>query len=110
MGNFYSTLPLKNLTAQGAYKSDMNNHNITTRTHTQSFMDYMLPIYTYQKAENQTVGVSFALSLSLSLPLSIPHSPYPLTYRCWSHAVSQREKEGEQLNIHKEVLRVWFID
>ena len=31
-----------------------------------SFKNYMPPKYTYQKAENQTTGASFALSLSLS--------------------------------------------
>ena len=74
-GNFYSALPNKNFTAQGTYKSDSNNNNITqthTRTHTHahslshmsSFKNYMPPKYTCQKAENQTIGASFALSLS----------------------------------------------
>ena len=31
-GNFYSALPIKIFTAQGAYKSDANNNNIT-QTH-----------------------------------------------------------------------------
>ena len=62
-GNFYSNLPIKNITAQGAYKSDTNN--ITqTHTHTSSFQNYMPPKYTYQKTENQTIGASLALSLS----------------------------------------------
>ena len=103
-GNFYSALPIKNFTAQGAYKSDTNNNNITqthahtlththahththTPSHTSSFMNYMPPKYTCQKAENQTtIGASYALSLSLSC------SPYSLTHRCRSHAVLQEEK------------------
>ena len=36
-GNFYSALPIQNFTAQGAYKSDTNNNNITqTQTHRQT--------------------------------------------------------------------------
>ena len=78
-GNFYSALPIKNFTAKGAYKSNTNNNNIThihththkhthTHTHTESsFKNYMPPKYTYQKAENQTIGASFALSPSLFL-------------------------------------------
>ena len=57
--NFYSTLPIKNFTAQGAYKSETNNNNITqTRTHTytllhmSSFGNYMPPKYTYQNTDN----------------------------------------------------------
>ena len=41
-----------------------------THSHTPSFKNYMPPKHTYQKAENQTVGASFALSLSLPLSLS----------------------------------------
>ena len=70
-GNFYSALPIKNCTAQGAYKSDTNNITDTythAQTHRSSFQNYMPPKYTYQKAENQTTGPSFALSLSLSPP------------------------------------------
>ena len=33
-GNFYNALPIKNFTAQGAYKSDTNNNNIHTDTDT----------------------------------------------------------------------------
>ena len=64
---------IKMFTAQGAYKSDTNNNNIITHTHTHththtsSFKDYMPPKFTYQKAENQAIGASFALSLSLCL-------------------------------------------
>ena len=57
-----------------------------TLSHTSSFKNYMPPKYTYQKADNQTVGASCALSLSLSL------SPYLLTHWCKSHAVLQEEK------------------
>ena len=117
-GNLYSALHIKNFTAQGAYKSDTKNNNITqtqtqtqthththkhththtdthththTRTHTHthshthlhtsSFKNYMPPKYTYQKAENQTIGASFALSLSL-----LAHT------QVQSHAVLQEEK------------------
>ena len=109
-GNFYSALPIKKFTAQGAYKSDTNNNNNTqthmhththtcmharihahTHTHTyihtlshMSVKNYMPPKYTCQKAENQTIGASFALSLS--------RSPYSLTHGCRSHAVLQEEK------------------
>ena len=82
-----------------------------THTHVLSFTDYIPPKYTYQKAENQTFGVSFALSLSLSL--------YSLAHRCRSHAVLQGEKAGEQLNTQRSskskslVCRlsgiVWFL-
>ena len=40
-----------------------------THTHTSSFKNYMPPKYTYQKAENQTIGASFAFSPSLSLSM-----------------------------------------
>ena len=56
-----------------------------THTHTHTYIiikNYMPPKYTYQKAENQTIGTSFALSLS----------PYSLTHRCRSHAVLQKKK------------------
>ena len=79
-----STSPylIKFFTAQATHKSDTNNNNIThthkhththTHTHTSSFKGYVPPKCTYQKAENQTTGASFALSLSLSL--SLPPSP-----------------------------------
>ena len=49
-----------------------------TRTHTyihtlshMSVKNYMPPKYTCQKAENQTIGASFALSLSLFRSLSL---------------------------------------
>ena len=82
-GHFYSALPIKTFTAQGAYKSDTNNNNIThsrththththTHSHTSSFKNYMPPKYTCQKAENQIIGASFALSLSLPLSLPLP--------------------------------------
>ena len=120
-GNFYSALPIKIFTAQGAYKSDTNNNNIThththtrthartharthththTRTHTSSFKNYMPPKYTYQKAENQTIGASFALSLSLS--------PNSLTHRCRSHEFYRRKSRVSSWT-HREVLRVWFV-
>ena len=85
-GNFYSALPIKNVTAQGAYKRDTNNNNITqthtqthtdtqihthTHSHTSSFKNYMPPKFTCQKAENQTIGASFALPLFLFLSLSL---------------------------------------
>ena len=68
----------------------------------------------YQKAENQAIGASFALSLS---PPPCPLSPYLLTHRCRSHAVLQEEKEGEQLNtqrsskslVHTLSGIVWFL-
>ena len=82
-----------------------------TLSHTSSFKNYMPPKYTCQKAENQTIGASFALSLFLSL------SQYSLTHRCRSHAVLQEEKQGEQLNTQrssKSLVRtlsglVWFL-
>ena len=46
------------------------NAHTHTHSHTSSFKNYMPPNYTYEKAENQTIGASFALSLSLS-PLSL---------------------------------------
>ena len=42
-----------------------------THSHTPSFKNYMPPKYTHQKAENQTIGASFALSLSLFFSLSL---------------------------------------
>ena len=113
-GNFCSALPIKNVIAQGAYKSDTSNNIITqththththarththahthTHSHTSSFKNYMPPKYTFQKAENQTTGASFALSPSLSLS---PHSPM---HRCRSQAVPQEERQGEQLNTQR---------
>ena len=49
----------------------MHTHTHThthTLSHMSSFKNYMPPKYTYQKAENQTIGAPFALSLSLSPP------------------------------------------
>ena len=72
----------------------------------------MPPKYTYQKAENQTIGASFALSLSFSLSLSLlAHT------QVQAHAVLQEEKYGEQLNTQrssKSLVRtlcgiVWFL-
>ncbi|WP_419642152.1 hypothetical protein, partial [Thiolapillus sp.] len=40
-------------------------------SHTSSFKNYMPPKCICQKAENQIIGASFALSLSLSLSLSL---------------------------------------
>ena len=67
---------IKIFTVQGAYETNTNNSNIKhthtythTHTHVLSFTDYIPPKYTYQKAENQTFGASFALSLSLSVSL-----------------------------------------
>ena len=70
----------------------------------------MLPKYTYQKAENQIIGPSFALSFSLSLSL-LAHT------QVQAHAVLQEEKYGEQLNTQrssKSLVRilsgtVWFL-
>ena len=63
-----------------------------TLSHTSSFKNYMPPKYTCQKAENQTIGASFALSLAFSPSLPLSLSPYPLTHRCRSHVVLQEEK------------------
>ena len=90
-GSFCSALPMKTLTAQGAYKSDTNNIIIITHTHahvcthacthtyTHTHTENMLPKYTYQKAENQTTGASSALSLSFSLFLPLSFSISTLT-------------------------------
>ena len=54
-----------------------------THTHTSSFKNYMPPKYTCQKAENQTIGASFARALSLSLSLSL--SPSLSLSLCFCH-------------------------
>ena len=98
-GNFYSALPINNFTAQGTYKSNTNN-NIT---HTSSFKNFMPPKYTYQKAENQTIEASFALSLFLSL--SLP--PDSLTHTGTGHMQFYRRKGSVSSWIHRDVL--WFV-
>ena len=60
---------------------------------------------------------SFICTLSLSLHSLSPLSPHFLIYRCKLHAVSQGEKEGDQLNTQrssKSLVRrlsriVWFL-
>ena len=75
--NFYSVLPIKKITAQGAYKSDTSKNNITHTNTRPSFKNYIPPKYTYQKAENQAIGASFALSLSP--PHTLAHTQVQVT-------------------------------
>ena len=73
-GNFYSALPIKNLTAQGTYKSDTNNNNITqthTHTNTHSHTRRYLRITCHQTAHPKRFKIKL-LELHLhSLPLSL---------------------------------------
>ena len=60
--------------------SSHRHRHIHTHKHTSSFKNYMPPKYTYQKAENQTTGASFALSLSLYLSFSpLAHAQVQVT-------------------------------
>ena len=62
-----STAPylLKNLQPKAHTKEIQMT--ITLHTRTSSLKNYMPPKYIYQKAENKTIGASFAHSLPLSL-------------------------------------------
>ena len=72
-GNFYSALPIKILTAQGAYKSDTNNNNITqthtdTHTHTHTHTHTCTHTHTINQSINQSVNQSF--NRVINVPLS----------------------------------------
>ena len=68
-------------------------------SHTSSFKNYMPPKYTCQKAENQTIGASFALSLSLSTR----------SHTGAGHLQFYRRKSRVSSWTHRKVLRVWFV-
>ena len=95
-GNFYSALPIKNFTAQGMYKNDTNDNNITqtqrhTHTHTHTHTHHHLKITCHQNTHAKRLKIkSLELHLHSLSPLS--PSPYSLTHRCRSHAVLQEEK------------------
>ena len=58
-GNFYSALPIKHFTAQGAYKSDASNNIITqthrhTHRHTDTHTDTQTHRHTHTHAHTHT--------------------------------------------------------
>ena len=74
-----------------AIQTTITSHRHThmhTLSHTSSFKNYMSPKYTYQKAENQTTGASFALSHSLSF------SPPPASYIKFTNKMSMEYKSA----------------
>ena len=77
----------------------------------------MPPKYIYQKAENQTIGASFALSLSLSLSLPSPSLPTRSHTGAGHMQIYRRKSRVKQLNAQRSSKSlvctlsgiVWFL-
>ena len=66
--NFYSALPIKNFTAQGAYKSDTSN-NIITHTHTRARARAHTHTHTHIHTHTHTHILSHTSSFKNYMPL-----------------------------------------